>query len=335
MKTWAVLFPRANEVRFERVEVPPMGDDEVVVESTWSWISNGTEGSFLRGERADGETPASPQRPAPFPIVAGYQRVGTVVAAGAASGYQPGEVVFATMTRLDGLAVGAGGQVHCGPVHRDQVFRLPADGPPPEAYAGLVLTQVGWNCGTFPTVTAGDAAVVIGDGLVGQWSAQTLQQRGARVLLLGRHDSRLARLAQRAGDRAVNTHREDAVAAVTAWAGQQVQAVVDTVGTNDLLLALFWQLRRRGHLVSAGYLGERGAFDIQELRKREASLHAPSGWTRERLEETLAWVHSGRLTTLDLVTHRFPAAAAAAAWEAINTDRDTLGVLLDWREVSA
>lgn len=324
MDTWAVVFTAPRQVEFRRVAVPAPRGDEVVVETTWSWISNGTEGSFLSGERADGETPASPERPAPFPIVPGYQRVGTVIQAGAEAGFAPGETVFATMTRVDGMAVGASGHVHRGPVHRDQIRRLP-DYPAPEAYAGLVLTQVGYNCGTRPTLAAGDAVVVVGDGLVGHWSAQTARHRGARVLLLGRHAARLARFE---GDVATD------LTAVAEWAPEGVQAVIDTVGSVPTLEALFPRLRHDGHLVSAGFCGAAGTIDIQLLRRREATLHSPSGWTGLRLDATLAGIRDGWLTTLPLVTHRLPAERVAEAWERIEHEREsTLGVLLDWREV--
>lgn len=333
MRSPAVVFRGPGQVAFESVNTPPPGPDEVLVLTHWSWISNGTEGSFLRGERADGETPASDERPAPFPIVPGYQRVGEVVDAGSATDFAPGEIVFVTVSRVDGLAVGYGGHVWCAPAHAAQVRRLPAE-PPPEAFAGLVLTQVGYNCGTRPTLAPGDAAVVIGDGLVGHWSAQTLRHRGARVLMLGRHARRLARWDAPDGA-TVNEREQDPVEAVREWAPEGVQAVIDTVGTVPLLERLLWLLRRDGHLVSAGYCGPHGRIDIQKLRFREATLHTPSGWSGPRLDATLEGVAAGWLQTLPLVTHRYPADQAAEAWRRIFEARDeTLGVLLDWRSIA-
>ncbi|NUP99818.1 MAG: zinc-binding dehydrogenase [Armatimonadetes bacterium] len=332
MKTQAVVFPRANRVELADVTVPEPQADEALVRSIWSWISNGTEGSYLRGERSDGESPSSQARPAPFPIVPGYQRVGEVTWAGPESGVTAGMLVFATMTRVESMAVAAGGHVLHGPVHRNQLWPLPA-APPPEAFAGLVLTQVGFNCGQRPAIQPGDGAVVIGDGLVGQWSAQTLQQRGARVLLLGRHPSRLQRFRLGESDAVANEREGDEVNAVRAWAPEGLAAVVDTVGSVAGLEQLFPLLRHHGHLVSAGYHAVDGRFDIQMLRKREATLHAPSGWSRPRMDTTLEWVRDGRLETLGLVTDRLPAREVATAWERIRTDRDTLGVLLDWREL--
>ena len=262
--------------------------------------------------------------------------MGRVTWAGPDSGVAVGDRVFCTISRIEGLAEGYGGHVLEAPVHRDQLYAVPADGPPPEAYSGLVLTQVGYNCGVRPTIAAGDPAVVIGDGMVGQWAAQTLQQRGARVLLLGRHPDRLQRLPLAAGDAVVNTRETDDLEAVKAWAPDGVQAIIDSVGSVATLNRLFWTLRRDGHLVSAGFNGRDSLFDLQLLRFREATVHAPSGWSRQRLEATLDWVHQGRLDTLGLVTHRFPADRAVEAWDAIRGQHDTtLGVLLDWREVTA
>jgi 2-desacetyl-2-hydroxyethyl bacteriochlorophyllide A dehydrogenase len=330
----AVVFPARRQVEFRAITVPDMGPDEVVVRTTWSWISNGTEGSFLRGERVNGETPWRPGDPEPFPLVAGYQRVGVVEAVGdQVTECTVGQTVFATMTRVEGMHFEAGGHVFRGPVHRSQIWTLP-DGLEPRAASGLVLTQVGYNCGARPTLSPGDAAVVIGDGLVGHWAAQTCQARGARVALLGRHPGRLSRFQAGAGDRAVDTHAEEDLAAVGAWAPEGVQAIIDTVGSVDTLVRLFPRLRHDGHLVSAGFCGEKGTIDIQLLRFREATLHSPSGWSRPRMDATLAWLAEGRLRTLDLVTHTFPAARAAEAWELIEGAHETtLGVLLDWSNV--
>jgi threonine dehydrogenase-like Zn-dependent dehydrogenase len=76
MQAQAVVFPAPDTVEFRAVQVPDPGPGDVVVRVTHSWISNGTEGSFLRGERIAGDTPHRPGDPHPFPIVAGYQKIG-------------------------------------------------------------------------------------------------------------------------------------------------------------------------------------------------------------------------------------------------------------------
>jgi 2-desacetyl-2-hydroxyethyl bacteriochlorophyllide A dehydrogenase len=198
-------------------------------------------------------------------------------------------------------------------------------------FSGLVLTQVGYNCGSRPVLTAGDAAVVIGDGLIGHWAAQTLVYRGASVMLVGKHDSRLSHFAASTQDCIVNITRDDPVEAARDWAPQGLQAVIDTVGSVSALERFLPLMRRDGHLVSAGFHGTAGKIDIQQLRKRELSLHAPSGWTRPRMDATLALVARGVLQTAPLITHHFPVAQAGEAFEMIlGRQEPFLGVILDW-----
>ena len=85
------------------------------------------------------------------------------------------------MGKVEGMYRERAGQISPSIGGRDGIWKLPG-GLDPLAFSGLVLTQVGYNVGTRPRIEIGDGAIVIGDGLVGQWSAQTLAWRGARVL---------------------------------------------------------------------------------------------------------------------------------------------------------
>ena len=331
MRARAVVAVAPRQVVFQEVEVPEPGPEDVVVQVLHSWISNGTEGSFLRGERIGGDTPWREGDARPFPLALGYQKVGVLRWVGAdASDLSVGDVVMAATSRVLGMARPTGGHVSPAVTHRSQIWKLPL-GLPPEAASGMVLTQVGYNCGMRPAVQPGDAAVVIGDGLVGHWSAQTLVQRGARVLLLGRHDDRLERFVCRDADRCVNTMRHDGLAAVAAWTPEGVQAVIDTVGSVPTIESIYPLLRREAHIVSAGFHGTNGLIDIQRLRDRELTLHAPAGWTRPRMDATLAWLTAGPLQTLPLISHRLPVERAADAFALIlGHQPGVLGVVLQW-----
>jgi 3-hydroxyethyl bacteriochlorophyllide a dehydrogenase len=315
----------------QSMEVPEPGPEETAIRIVHSWISNGTEGSFVRGERIGGDTPWRQGDPMPFPIVTGYQKVGIVEQVGAAiSDLQVGEMVFATVSRTPGMYGTHGGHVSPAVTHRSQIWKLPT-GIDPLAVSGLVLTQVGYNCGMRPEIKPGEAAVVIGDGMVGHWAAQTLAYRGAQVMLLGKHDERLARYTPGPGDRLVNTGREDPMGAARDWAPEGLQVVVDTVGSVRDIERLMGHMHRFGHIVSAGFHGTRGLIDIQTLRNQELTLHAPAGWTKERMDATLGLVAQGALRTTHLITHHYPAERAAEAFELILSRREpVLGVILDW-----
>jgi len=120
-------------------------------------------------------------------------------------------------------------------------------------------------------------------------------------------------------------------ATVGAWAPDGVAIVVDTVGSVPAIESLYPHMVHNGHVVSAGFYGPHGQIDIQQLRARELTLHAPAGWNRERMGATLAMLASGELQTKALITHRFPAAECAAAFELVlKRGEPVLGVVLDW-----
>src|SRR5262249_34660358 len=148
-------------VTFQTIDVPDPTSQDVVVRVTHSWISNGTEGSFVRGERIAGDTPRAPEDPLPFPHVPGYQKVGFVTHVGSdVTDIEVGDLVFATVSHVSGMFYSSGGHVSPAVTHRSQVWKLPQD-VSPVAVSGLVLTQVGYNIGSRPPLQPGEAAVVI------------------------------------------------------------------------------------------------------------------------------------------------------------------------------
>ncbi|MBN1138799.1 MAG: zinc-binding dehydrogenase [Anaerolineae bacterium] len=342
MKGTAVVFTGPNRVETRSVNCPDPGPGDVVVRVTHSWISNGTEGSYLRGERIRGDTAYRTGDPWPFPIVPGYQKVGVVEWVGAqVADIVAGQTVFVAMGKVEGifsvtgkvqrLFSSMGGHVSPSVSPRDHIWTLPPDADP-LAYAGLVLTQVGYNCGTRAPLKEKDVAVVLGDGLVGQWAAQTLAWRGAEVILVGHHAYRLAMFA-------AGPSRHTLYAREGTWlreVGERlnargIQVLVDTVGSIRSVEALVPMMRRHGHIVSAGFYGTDDRLSLQLLRDRELAVDMVSGWALERMNETRDRIASGALQTLPLITHHFPVAQAAAAWELIAAMREqVLGVILDW-----
>lgn len=334
MKSHAAVFTGPNAVCFQAIECPEPGPEDLVIELHHSWISNGTEGSFLRGERLSGDVAWRPGDPAPFPMVAGYQKVGRVLQVGAdVQGFARGDWVFASMSKVLGMFDNQfAGHVSPSVCHQGAVQRLP-EGANPLAFSGLVLTQVGFNCGSRSAIAPGQTAVVMGDGLVGQWAGQTLAQRGAKVVMIGRHRERLRRFEPYGLTRLGG--QDHGVAAVQALGLGPVQVLVETVGDATVLQRYLPLMARGGHMVIAGFYRPSGEVNLQEslqaFRNHEISFDLASGATRARLEETMAWVADGRLDTLGLLTHRLPVEDAALAWQLIATQRDSvLGVVLDW-----
>jgi bacteriochlorophyllide a dehydrogenase len=340
-KAYATVATAIGEVNFTKVSIPEPTSEDVIVKISHSWISPGTERSFIMGERLSGEIPRMHDDPLPFPLISGYQKVGTIEWVGAdVPDLAIGMTVFATVSKVEGIHFPHAGHVSPSVVHHSQVWQLP-NTPDPIAYSGVVLTQVGYNCGIRGELTEGDVAVVIGDGLVGQWAAQTLIHRKARVLLVGKHPYRLdcfKDYLQRKTDdnsqgRVVDITQEDVVEVVKEWATDGVKILVDTVGTMESVKQFMPLMKRNGHITSAGFLGTEGLVDIQELRHKELSLHAPSGWLPSRMEDTIKLIADDVLHTESLITHQYPVSDAKKAFDLIiHRNEPSLGIILDWSE---
>ncbi len=301
-KSLAAVNVSPNRVELREVGVPDPGPDDVVVLTRHSMISNGTERSVLAGERGYGRAAGDPHDP-PFPQVGGYQKVGIVESAGKnVSGIREGDWVFATLGRVELREFPWAGHVAVSVQDKQEVLKLPA-GLDPLAASGLVLTQVGYNHGTRPPVSEGARAVVVGDGQVGLWAAETLQERGAAVLLVGRHDYRLRTFEARGASRTVDSSRTDVGTAVEEFSPGGVPVVIDTLTTTEALHASMRFLAHDGHVVAGGfYIEGSNLIDYLKLCDRELTLYAPGGWRRPRLERTLEWIAEGRLRVLNKIT---------------------------------
>lgn len=332
MKANAVVFTAPNTVAYQEVDCPDPQANQVVVRVTHSWISNGTEGSFLRGERIEGDTAYREGDPWPFPIVAGYQKIGIVEWVGdQITDLEVGETVFSTMGAVNNMFKPRGGQVSPSIGGREGIWKLPT-GIDPLAFSGMVLTQVGYNCGARPPIDVGEGAVVIGDGMVGHWAAQTLAWRGANVVLVGRHDDRLSKFKTGPNRHIVNAKKENWQDAVRDLLPNGAQVGVDTVGSVDALNDLMPIMKRFGHLVSAGFYGTQDTMPLQPPRYKELSIDLVSGWWPDRMANTLNLIAAGHLDTLSLITHHFPVSQAADAWALIESKSEpVLGVILDWQ----
>jgi 2-desacetyl-2-hydroxyethyl bacteriochlorophyllide A dehydrogenase len=327
----AVVFSKANTVEYKSVQCPEPGPDDAVIRVMHSWISNGTEGSFLRGERTAGDTAYRSGDRTPFPIVAGYQKIGVIEWVGEnVKDLSCGETVFCVAGRVLHMFQPHGGHVSPSVTPRNLIWKLPSR-PEALAFAGLVLTQVGYNCGMRAPIEAGEWAVVIGDGQVGQWSAQTLASRRANVIVIGRRKQRLEMARKLIGCHTIDAGESDWRPGVKKLAGATLAVGVDTVGSPEATESLVPLLRHFGHIVSAGFCGTNDRISLQSLRDSELSLDSVASLTPERMDATVAAIADGTLKTLPLITHRFPVGKAAEAWKLIeNRDPSVMGVILDW-----
>ena len=136
-----------------------------------------------------------------------------------------------------------------------------------EEAAALVIVQVGWNTGNRPHIESDYLAVVIGDGVIGQFTGQALRARGARVLMAGHHDARLGLAVGRSADQVVNTLNEGLLDTVLSTRPGGADVVVETVCQPEDTPQYVQMLRRRGQLVIAAYHPDTNWVDLAATSK--------------------------------------------------------------------
>ena len=326
--TAAIVFPAADVIELQQVVLPPLGPADVLVQVEHSTISAGTELHCLHGTILLGGGPIR------FPFTPGYQAAGRVCAVGdAVRGAALGDRVFSARCKEPPGWKGKWWAGHCAyhvAAAADVIALPPAVNT--RSASALLLAQVGYNGGARPPVSNGDSALVIGDGLVGQWAAQVLRHRGARVLLAGHRRRRLELAAEHSADEVIDTHAADLGDSVRARVTDGLQIAAETTGKTDLIRQAADLLLHDGHLVVLGYYPPGACdVDIHWLRARETTTHFPNGQTRQRLQRTLELIGQGVIKVEELVTHRFAPQEAPTAYRLLEDDPGVLGVTIDWR----
>jgi 2-desacetyl-2-hydroxyethyl bacteriochlorophyllide A dehydrogenase len=329
MTAAAIIFSELARVTTTEVPLPTPGDDDVLLEVEYSSVSPGTERWCLTGTLT---IPGEP--PLAFPHVPGYQAAGIVRSVGAAvKDLRPGDRAFSRNCRAPAGWNGSwwGGHVGTHVAHQSAVIPIPASVSTREA-SSLLLAQVGYNGASKPPVKHGDVAVVIGEGLVGQFAAQALRHRGAHVILSGLLADRLSLGAAHSADEVFDASRADLAAFVRERWPEGVDIVVDTASTAATVRLAAGILGYGGHLVMNGfYPPPDSVVDWHWLRGKELTLHCPNSRTRVRLEATLGLIAEGAMRVQELFTNEFALADAPRAYEMLlDPAARFLGLVIRW-----
>jgi 2-desacetyl-2-hydroxyethyl bacteriochlorophyllide A dehydrogenase len=326
-----IVFPEPGEVRIEDRPMPERDADEVLVETTASLVSTGTELTILSGDFPDG---SSWDEYGQYPLVPGYCNVGTVVEAGADAAVETGTLVA---TR--------------GP-HQQYVTSSDPT-PVPEgvdaATASLfALSAVAMNGVRRGEVTWGDAVAVYGLGLLGQLTVRWCRFAGARpVVACDLTPERLSYLPDdRTGIVAANPAETDVPSTVTGDnRGRLADVVVEATGNPDALPGEFDALRRQGRMVVLSSPRGETTLDFHdrcnapgyEIVGAHERTHPPEAtprtpWSERRHRELFFdCLERDELAVGSLVSHRVPSESAPETYRDLLADRtDAMGVVIDW-----
>jgi 2-desacetyl-2-hydroxyethyl bacteriochlorophyllide A dehydrogenase len=323
----AIVFISPGRVGCRTIPLGQLADGQVRVRTLYSGVSGGTEGWVLQNRFTWAQTP--------FPCVPGYQRTGIIEETGpGVTTWQAGERVFATRGAWSGEIVPFwGSHIAITDTPEDEIYRV-GPGTSDINAANTVVAQVGYNAASRLTdLEPGDWVLVLGDGLIGQSAAQAARARGAHVLLAGRRSIRLHLAQTYSADAVMNTREEDIASVVREVTGKgKVRFVLDSVQGEEVQAQYFPVVERGiGQIVYCGFSPASPWADMAVLQQNEITTHFVSGWTRKRIEATLALMESGSLNLEPLVTHLVPPSRAAEMY-AHNQEKaqDFLGITFEW-----
>lgn len=324
VKAPAVVFVAPRRVEVVEVDVADPGEGEVLVRTSHSGISAGTEMLAYRGELdatvALDETIPSLGGTFAYPFRYGYSCAGVVEAVNGTGAVPEGASVFAFHPHQGRFVARAADVVALGSV-------------PPRRATLLPLVETALQISLDAGAVLGQRVVVLGLGAVGLLTGALLGRAGARVL----GGDPLAWRRQMAPAFGVEAVVPDDLAAAVAdaTAGAGVPLVVEATGNPKALASALPLLAHEGTALVASWYGTKpvtlplgGEFHRRRLTIRSTQVSTIPARLQDRWDigrRRAAVVELMAELPLDrLATHEFPVADAGAAFAALDRRDDRI-----------
>ncbi len=314
MHTLAVVIEAPEALTLQYLPLNEAGEDDLLVQVAYSGISTGTERLLWSGRMP-------PFPGLAYPLVPGYESVGTVLRAGPATSFKAGEQVFVPGARCFGEVRGLfGGAASHLVTAAARVARIPTSleqQGQQEQGVLLALAATAWHA--VMVGAPGLPDLVIGHGVLGRLVARVIQALGGEPTVWESNPQR----SDAGGAYRVTTPEEDA--------RKDYRCIVDVSGDDQILDSLVMRLGRGGSVVLAGFYAGRLGFSFPPAFMREVNLRIAAEWVQSDLQAVLDLVADGRLSLDGLITHREPAQHAGNAYRTAFSDPRCLKMILDWR----
>ena len=307
LETLAVVLSQPERIGLSRVSLVDPGEADVLVDVHWSGISTGTEKLLYTGTM-----PPFPGMG--YPLIPGYEAVGTVRTAGPQSGRRVGEQVFVPGARCFGLIRGLfGGAARQLVVPGAKVVPI---GTLAEQGVLLALAATAWHALDAPQLPQ----LIIGHGVLGRLLARlVLIKGGTPPVVWERNPNR------RGGAVGYN------VLAPDDDGRRDYRSIIDVSGDPAILDTLVPRLARGGEIVLAGFYTEPVAFAFPPAFMREMRLRIAAEFTEADLLAVRDLAQGGQLSLDGLITHRQGATQAPDAYRTAFGDASCLKMIIDWR----
>ncbi len=312
----AVLFSGQRKVELVSLPLVPESAQDVLVKVDYSGVSTGTERMLWEG--------SMPMFPGlGYPLVPGYESIGTVVNAPQQERHWLGRRVYVKGAKCFGKVHGLfGSTASYLSVKSDRLVALP-DGfemvaPQAEPILLALAATAQHMLATCPEAWQ-QRTLIVGHGVLGRLLARLLiAQGGSKPTVWEKNPARMAGQFDypvlRAEDDSFN--RYDCI-----W---------DVSGDSTILDALIARIRPGGQIVLGGFYSERLNFSFAPAFMREARLCVAAQWQTGDLNAVIDLVLQSRLSLAGLLTHEVEPAAAPEAYRLAFEDPSCLKLIINW-----
>ncbi|MFN4271890.1 MAG: chlorophyll synthesis pathway protein BchC [Aliihoeflea sp.] len=313
MHTQAVVLEEPGRISIADLAICDPAEDDVIVEVERSGISTGTEKLLWSGKM--------PHFPGlAYPLVPGYETVGTVVEAGPESGRKAGDRVFVPGANCYGEVRGlfGGAASHLVAAGRRTVVLSDAIGD--EAIL-VALAATAWHA--IDPERLRPPELIVGHGALGRLVARTVIATGGKPPTVWEVDPRRRDGAE--GYRVVDPAEDDR---------RDYHRICDVSGDADILDTLIGRLARGGEIALAGFYDRRVSFSFPPAFMREARMRVAAEWRPEDLVACTSFIEAGALSLKGLITHTATPAGVEDAYRTAFEDPACLKMVLDWSKLS-
>ncbi len=317
MNSLAVVFEEPTKLSLRELTLVDPTPADVVVAMQWSGISTGTEKLLFTGRMP-------PFPGLAYPLVPGYEGVGTIVAAGERSGRTVGQVVFVPGSRGFAEARGLfGGQA--SHVVASGAKTIPLADHLGEQGALFALAATAHHCLARNPAQHLDQlpGLIVGHGALGRLVARLCVLYGAPAPTVW--ETNPVRMDGARGYQVIHPSADTT---------RGYSVICEVSGADGIMDTLVNTLMPGGEIVLGGFYREPVSFTFPPAFLREARFRIAAQWQEQDLTAITTFANNGTLDLDGIITHREPAARAADAYATAFGDPHCVKMILDWRSAA-
>ncbi len=333
MEATALITDENRQFSLRPVRLPEPKGNQVLVKTSFSGVSIGTEFALIRNKISWG----------PYPLCTGYMSTGVVEQTGSdIKGIKVGDRVFVRSSVVspvleDGTVVSAVSGTHCSHVISEVggtpgLGLLPEDCDP-ETSSMFVMPAVGYISVDTSAPQMGESVVVVGCGLIGLGVIAACVMRGCRVIAVDLEPHQLELARAFGADELINVNEQPMGEAVKRLCPNGADVVYESTGIPAMIQPAIELCRLEGKFIWQGNYGkEPFNFSFLPSHERRLKMFFPcdDGYMPCRMT-VLKHMSMGLLPWEKTITHRVDATDAPAAYEKIlQGDKSYMGVVVRW-----